>query len=154
MNISQQGINLIKNFEGFRPFAYHCSAGALTIGFGHVIKQGETLGNILLDEKSKISFMEALNLLSQDIKIAEADVARYVTVPLNQGQFDALVSFVFNLGAKQLSRSTLLKKLNARDYEGAGNQFPRWVYANHKALPGLMTRRAAELKLWKNETKA
>lgn len=148
MNISHEGINLIKNFEGFRPLAYYCPAGLLTIGWGHTIQPTEKLNGILLDKNSKVSLQQAILLLQKDITNAEHVIFRNVKAPLIQGQFDALVSFVFNLGEKNFMRSTLLKKLNDGDYEGAANQFPRWVYVNKKALVGLMNRRAAEMRLW------
>lgn len=134
---------------------YLCPAGVWTIGWGHAIKKN---GALLRGPGRKveayalypggITIEEAEELLSQDIAIAEADVARLVKVPLNENQHGALVSFVFNLGAYQFSESTLLRLLNAGDYEGAAKQFPRWIYSGGKKLNGLIKRREAERQLF------
>jgi GH24 family phage-related lysozyme (muramidase) len=96
--------------------------------------------------------------LQSDIRIVTSYVNRLVTVEINQNQFDALVDFTFNLGSGALAGSTLLKKLNAGDYEGAANEFKRWNHVNGKPSKGLTRRRAAEEKMflgqdWKGESK-
>lgn len=143
LTTSDQGIELIASFEGLRLTSYRDPAGVLTIGYGHTngVKEGQT-----------ITKEEALQLLKQDIQTAEKAVKRLVTVPLNQNQFDALVSFTYNLGQGNLSTSTLLKKLNKGDYEGAANEFERWVYAGGKKLNGLVTRRKREKELFTSST--
>lgn len=136
MKASDALIEMIKEFEGFRARPYYDAAGKLTIGYGHLIKDGENF--------TEISKEEAETLLRADLVVAERAVQRWVTAILNQGQYDALVDFAFNLGAGALKNSTLLKRLNAGDYEGAADNFQKWVYAGNKKLPGLVRRRAAE----------
>ena len=138
MNISQTGIDLIKDFEGFRSEPYLCSASVPTIGYG------STLG-ITLDSPA-ISQEEGEALLAKDLRRFERGVHRLCPVPLTQGQYDALVSFSFNTGS--LSVSTLRKKLLRGDYEGAANEFPRWVFAGGRRLAGLVRRREAERALF------
>lgn len=139
MKISQNGINLIKQFEGCKLIAYKCPAGVWTIGYGHT--KGVVRGQ-------KISPERAEKFLKEDIEQFEKGVNRHVSVPLNQNQFDALVSFTYNCGLGALQRSTLLKKLNAGDYAGAANEFPKWNKSNGKVLNGLVRRRAAERALF------
>lgn len=139
MKTGEKGLELIKHFEGLRLQAYQCSAHVWTIGYGHTA--GVQPGDSVTTE-------QADSLLRQDIEESERSIARYVTVPLNNCQFDALASFTFNLGAGNLRASTLLKKLNAGDYSGAAEEFPRWVSAGGKKLPGLARRREAEKALF------
>ena len=135
MKTSYKGIALIKDFEGLRLGAYYCSAGVLTIGYGHT--GGVKEGDLITEQKAE-------QLLQDDLKKFENGVLRLVRVPLNQNQFDALVSFAFNLGVGNLGKSTLLKMLNNRDYKGAAGQFVRWNKAGGKELAGLTRRRLAE----------
>lgn len=139
MNISQKGIDLIKNFEGLQLKSYKCPAGVWTIGYGTTrgVKQGQS-----------ITQKEAEELLKRDLRYFELRVDKLVTVPLTQGQYDALVSFTYNLGEGNLKSSTLLKKLNSKDYEGAALEFPKWNRAAGKVLNGLIKRRAAEQKMF------
>ncbi|QJP10448.1 lysozyme [Pseudomonas multiresinivorans] len=142
MRTSERGVSLIKAFEGLRLDAYQDSVGVWTIGYGTTrgVKRGMT-----------ISKAEAERLLTEDIGRFEPEIARLVKVPLTQGQWDALTSFTYNLGAANLESSTLLKLLNAKDYAGAAEQFPRWNKAGGKVLPGLVKRRAAEQAMFKGE---
>lgn len=140
MEISENGINLIKNFEGCKLNAYKCPAGILTIGYGHTGAD--------VSAGAKITQDEAERLLKQDLIIHCNNVSRLVKVPITQNQFDALVSFEYNLGYGNLASSTLLKLLNAKKYSDAANQFERWVYAGGKKLAGLIKRRAAEKALF------
>lgn len=140
MKTSQAGIDLIKEWEGYAPVAYTCPGGKLTIGYGHVIKKGELFTAITMDE--------AEELLKADLKDAEGAIKDFVHVPLEQHQFDALASFIFNVGGSAFHRSTLLKKLNAGDYDGASWQFGRWVYASGRKLKGLENRRKAERRMF------
>jgi lysozyme len=140
MRTSDAGVALVQGYEGLRLTAYRDSVGVLTIGYGHTgadVKQGMT-----------ITRDEAERLLRDDLHDAETAVEKAVRVPMTQGQFDALVSFVFNLGAGRLQTSTLLRKLNDRNYIGAADEFPRWNKAGGKVLAGLTARRGAERALF------
>jgi lysozyme len=139
MKISQQGIALIKQFEGCKLKTYKDSVGVLTIGYGHTgadVKTGMT-----------ITQAQAEELLKKDVARFEIGVTKLVdTIP--QNQFDALVSFAYNVGLMALEKSTLLRKLRAGDTLGAANEFPRWNKAGGRVLTGLTRRRAAEQKLF------
>ena len=139
MKVSNNGINLVKRFEGLELKAYRDSVGILTIGYGHThaVKAGEI-----------ITGEQADAFLFEDLQVAELTVNTNVKVKLTQGQFDALVSFVFNLGSGNFVKSTLIKKLNAEDYAGAADEFGKWVNAGGKKLPGLVKRRAAEREVF------
>lgn len=143
MHISEAGLALIRQSEGLRLRAYLCPAGIPTIGYGSTA--GVKLGQTITAERAE-------ELLREDVRQFEAAVSRLVKVPLTQGQFDALVSFAFNLGARSLEQSTLLRLLNVGDYSGAAAQFDRWVYASGKRLSGLVKRRAAERALFEGKT--
>lgn len=138
---SQSGIDLIKSFESCQLSAYLCPANVWTIGYGHTsgVKPGD-----------KISVMQAERFLKGDLVRVEQDIQKVVRVPLTQGQFDALASFTFNCGARALSTSTLLRKLNQKDYSGAAQEFSRWVYAGGKKLAGLERRRRLEKQLFES----
>jgi GH24 family phage-related lysozyme (muramidase) len=136
---SEVGIKLIKNFEGCRLSAYQDSVGVWTIGYGHT--KGVHFGQ-------SISQTEADKLLKQDLAVFESGVNNLVKVELKQCQFDALVSFSFNVGIGAFSTSTLLKKLNQKAYGEAANQFLRWNKAGGKILTGLTRRREAEKSLF------
>jgi len=140
MNPSDSGLELIRTFEGIRLDAYQDAVGVWTIGIGHT-------GDDVIAGRS-ISEAEAMVLLRADAETAAAGVRSAVTVALSQGQFDALVSFAFNLGVAALKQSTLLNKLNAGDVSGAAEEFPRWVHAGGRKLNGLVKRRAAERALF------
>lgn len=140
MKISQNGIDLIKRFEGFSPTAYLCPAGVWTIGYGH------TAG---VSEGDSIDGDTAEDYLREDLTSAEGAVEKYVKVPLKQWQFDALVSFTFNLGAGNLYSSTLLKKVNRNpDDPSIRQEFEKWVYADGRVLQGLVDRRKAEADMY------
>ncbi len=118
---------------------YKCPAGVLTIGYGHT-------NNVRLDDV--LTQDEAEKLLDIDIKIKENELNKLIKVPVTQNQYDALISFVFNLGVGNLKNSTLLRLLNQKNYKGAAQQFDRWVYAGNKVLAGLVKRRAEEKELF------
>ena len=139
MQVSKAGLDLIKQFEGLYLKAYRCPAGVPTIGYGHTA--GVAMGQTITQQ-------QADDYLRRDVRQFERAVARLVTVPLTQGQFDALVSFAFNLGEGALAQSTLLRMLNDGDYAGAAAQFERWNKAGGRVLPGLVRRRAAERALF------
>ena len=139
MNISQNGINLIKQFEGLRLKAYQCAAGVWTIGWGHTsgVKQGD-----------KITFGQAEDFLRSDLEKFENAINNLVNVELNQNQFDALVFFVFNIGINAFKQSTMLKFLNNNSFPLAAGQFDRWIKSDGKILEGLVKRRKAEKELF------
>lgn len=141
--VSEEGLNLIKQFEGFSKTIYTCPAGYPTIGYGHLVKPNEAESFA-----DGISADEATDLLRQDVGIAERAVLRYVDVPLTDGQFDALVSFTFNLGGGALQRSTLRRKVNREEHDEVPAQFKRWVWAGGRKLNGLIKRRSAEAGLY------
>jgi lysozyme len=141
MNASSRCRTIIKRHEGFAPAPYRCPAGKPTIGYGHVIRPHESFPDNLTRGMAD-------ELLREDLKAAERAVGLYVVVPLSQNQFDALSSFIFNVGPKAFAVSTLRMKLNHGDYAGAAAEFDRWIYVNKKKLPGLIARRAAERELF------
>ena len=136
------GIDLTKASEGCRLTAYQDSVGVWTIGIGHT-------GPDVYDGMT-ITEDDAAIILLRDISSAEEAVKRLVTVPLTQGQFDALVDFTFNLGQGNLASSTLLRKLNAGDALGASLEFDRWNKAGGKVLAGLTIRRDSEEKVFQS----
>jgi lysozyme len=147
MRLSQTGLALLKQSEGFRPHTYKDVNGLATIGFGHRLLAGESFPN-------GITELEATRLLVNDIQTAEQAVVRLVKVPLAQGQFDALVDFCFNLGCGRLSSSTLLKVLNTGRYHDAAEQLLRWDIAAGDVNKGLKERREAEFTLWNGVSQA
>lgn len=142
MEISAEGLSLIKKFEGCELQAYRCAANVLTIGYGSI--KGVT-------EDMEITQDEAESLLSEEMPEYEGYINDMVKVPLKQHQFDAMVCWVFNLGSGNLSSSTLLKKLNNSEYDEVPAQMKRWNKAGGKVLDGLIRRREAEALLFKNE---
>lgn len=144
MQTSQKGIDLIKSFEGLKLKAYKCPAGVWTIGYGTT--KGVTPG-------MEITQKQAEELLKRDLRYFELWVDKLIDVPLSQPQFDALVSFTYNLGEGALKGSTLRKFLNQGRYNLVPDQFLRWNKANKKVLPGLTRRREAEAKMFKEGTK-
>ena len=139
MNIGTKGLDLIRFFEGLELNAYQCAAGVWTIGYGHTkdVQQGMT-----------ISEARANEMLAEELNEYESYINGLVTVELNQDQFDAMVSWVYNLGVGNLKASTLLKVLNAGDYDGVPAQMMRWNKAGGKVLEGLTKRRQAEADLF------
>jgi lysozyme len=149
MQLSPDGLNLIQSCEGFEWHLYNCPANDASIGFGHLVHHGPICG-----DPTEAPFLggitqeQGTDLLRQDAAYAQHTVEHLVKVPLSQGQYDALVSFTFNEGAGRLQTSTLLKLLNAGDYAAVPVQFMQWVYGGGTKLPGLVTRREAEVKLF------
>ncbi|MCM8191342.1 lysozyme [Enterobacter asburiae] len=144
MQTSDKGIALIKQFEGCKLTAYQDSVGVWTIGYGWT----QPVDGKPIRTGMTIKQETAERLLKTGLVSYESDVSRLVKVDLTQGQFDALVSFTYNLGARSLSTSTLLRKLNASDYAGAADEFLRWNKAGGKVLNGLARRREAERALF------
>ena len=139
MIISKNGLDLIKQFESLQLKAYKCSANVWTIGYGHTknVKEGD-----------RISQDQANCFLMQDLYSVERAIIRLVKVKLNQNQFDALCSLIFNIGISAFKKSTLLAKLNNGDYIGAAEQFRRWNKVNNVVMAGLVRRRQAEEDLF------
>jgi lysozyme len=140
---NQAGQAIIKKWEGFSLTPYICPAGLPTIGWGHVISAADAV-----KYASGITQEQANALFAHDVRIAEGGVTSLITAPLTPNQFAALVSFTFNLGAGRLRASTLRRKINARDYQGAADEFSRWVFAGGRKLTGLVSRRAEEKELF------
>lgn len=142
---SSNGLSLIKLSEKLALKTYICPAGYPTIGYGHVVKPSEaaSFANGITEEQADA-------LLAVDVGVAERAVLRLISVPLTNGQFDALVSFTFNLGAGALQRSTLRRKINRNDYEDAPDEFMKWVWAGGRKLKGLTRRRQAEALLFQS----
>lgn len=136
-------IDLIKQFEGFRPEAYQDSVGVWTIGYGTTridgqpVKQGMT-----------ITQDQALQLVQQEVNKLWFQIESILKVKINDNQMNALVDFAYNLGFDSLRNSTLMRLVNESKFDEAANQFPRWVYAGGKVLPGLVRRREAESQLF------
>ncbi|PHM75099.1 lysozyme [Xenorhabdus kozodoii] len=138
MEISESGINKLKSYEGLRLQAYPdpaTGAAPWTIGYGHTrgVKPGQV-----------ITAQQAEEFLHQDLNPIYGAIQRLVKVPLTQGQFDALCSFIFNVGIGNFTHSTLLKKLNAGDYQGAAREFLKWDRADGRELAALRMRRQSE----------
>ena len=139
MNTSPKGIALIKEFEGLRLKAYQCPGGVWTIGYGHTagVKPGIVISEAQAEEYLKadlIAFERYLNGLG---------------LALNQNQFDALISFIYNVGTGNFSNSTLLRKVRANPQDNSiMDEFLRWVYSTGRVLPGLQRRRLDEMKLY------
>ena len=144
MHVSPSGVDLICNFEGLELKAYDDGVGVWTIGYGTTkypngirVKKGDTC---TLDQ--------AKAYMQNDLKAFEQTVNSAIKVPLNQNQFDALVSLAYNIGATAFKKSTLVKRLNEGNYNAAANQFNVWVNAGGKRMQGLVNRRAAERTLF------
>ena len=134
--------DFVKQFEGRELKAYRCSAGVWTIGYGHTkgVKEGDD-----------ISASEAEKLLVEDLTVIADDLNRLVNVPVSEGQYIALLSLAFNIGATALKKSTLLFHLNHGRYDEAAEEFDKWIYAGGKLSEGLKRRRAAERALFEGE---
>ena len=144
MKTSQVGLALIKHYEGFRSKPYRCPAGLWTIGYGHLINDGR---NLPIDCNRVFSIGEIDALLIADLKRFERGVALYCPVQLTQNQFDALVSFSFNLGLGALQRSPVRQKINRGDFKGAAKVLLQYNKAGGKVLKGLDLRRKDEARL-------
>ena len=145
MQTSERGLEFIAEHEGLELHAYPdpgSGGDPYTIGYGHTrgVKPGDTCTK-----------EQALEWLREDVDEAERAIDRLVTVSLTQDQFDALVSFVFNLGAGNFGSSTLLKRINMGDFAGAADEFPRWNRAAGRVMAGLTKRRHAEAALFAGE---
>lgn len=142
MNISEEGLTLIKKYEGCELKAYLCPAGVWTIGYGHTKN---------VEENMEISEEKADKMLVDEMIEYEKYIDTMVNVPLEQYQFDSLCSWVYNLGPTNLKESTLLKVLNNKSYENVPKQIKRWNKANGLVLEGLVKRREAEALMFENK---
>lgn len=143
MQVSEALIEAIKDHEGLELEAYLCPTKVWTIGYGSTMFEGKPV-----KKGMKITQTQAEAQLRRDVATFAAGVDRLVTVPMSQGQLDALTSFAYNLGLGALKDSTLLELMNKGDIKGAAAQFSRWNKAKGKALPGLTKRRRAERELF------
>lgn len=145
MKTGPAGIELIKSFEGFSPTIYLCPAGKPTIGYGHVVCADDNFSKPISEE-------QATELLAKDLVTRETSVSAMIKVPINQNQFDALISFAYNEGISALKASTLLRYLNSRKFELAAGEFLKWnkasVNGQMVTLAGLAKRRKAERDLF------
>ena len=151
MRTSQKGIDLIKKYESLRLTAYKDPVGIWTIGYGHT---GEVVDGMTITEEQADQFLD------RDVRIAEMVLDRAVKVPLTQNQYDALISFIFNVGPGQKGvkdgfvvlktggPSTMLSLIISGDFAGAAEQFPRWSKAGGVVVPGLFKRRMDERSLF------
>ncbi len=140
MKISKEGLEFIEDVEGCKLFAYLDTGGVWTIGVGHTgpeVVKGLTW-----------TMQQVTEALIKDTETAQNAVNKLVRVPITQNQFDALVSFVFNVGVGAFTKSTLLRKLNVMDYHGASKEFPRWNKDNGREILGLTKRRLLEQSLF------
>lgn len=138
MEISQQGIDLIKSEEGFSATVYPDVAGNPTIGYGHMLKKGEKI--------TQVTQAQAEQLLRDDLRTAEQAVNKLVRVPMHQCEYDALVSFVYNVGSKAFQKSTMLTYINEQDFDYAADEFMKWDHAGGKKVHGLSIRRQREME--------
>lgn len=139
LSLSAAGLIAIASYEGFSDQAYIPVEGDVpTIGFGST--EGVEMGDT-------ITVPEALERLRRDVGDAESAIGRCVKVPLSQGEYDAFASLAFNIGSNAFCTSTLVKRLNAGDYDGACEEIRRWVYAGGQKLEGLVNRREAEYQM-------
>ena len=146
MKTSPRGIGFIKAVEGFRAEVYRDAAGKETIGVGHLVKSGERFDAPITEDEADV-------ILARDLEEAEAGVERLINVPLTQGQFDALVSFVFNLGAERLRASVVLRFINEQRHLFVPAELLRWIHAGGRALKGLALRRLGEATMYLEGTK-
>lgn len=143
LSLSAVGLLTIAKWEGFSDHAYIPVAGDVpTIGFGST--EGVQMGDT-------ITVPKALERLMRDVGVAESAIGRCVKVPLSQSEYDAFTSFAFNVGGAKFCSSTLVKKLNAGDYDGACKELERWVFVQKRKVGGLVNRRAEEYKLCTQE---
>jgi len=155
MKLSENGLVLLKQWEGYATHAYRDSANLLTIGVGHLLTRSELTSGKILIGGSPVRYRDGLTddqivaLLAQDVIPVEQTVSTNVKVSLNQNQFDALVSFTFNVGRGAFLGSTLLKVLNQGFYTDVPTQLARWNRSGGQVVLGLTNRRNKEIALWK-----
>ena len=149
MQMSQAGIDaLLKKFEGCKLSSYRCPANVCTIGYGHT----SAAGSPTVVDNMKITQKQADDILRKDLVKYETGVHDLVTQPLSQNQFDVLVDFAYNAGLGNLKSSTLLKKVNAGQFDAVPAELMKWTKGGGKTLPGLVRRRQAESTWWSAES--
>ena len=154
MRISEDGQKVLAQIEGVKRNVYNDVAGLPTIGVGHLLTKDELSSGKITIQGQPVKYgngltdQQVMDLLSQDLTRFNKAVSDSVTVPLEQHQFDALVSFTFNIGVGAFKSSTLLKRLNAGEYNDVPAQLHRWIYAGSKKVTGLINRRDKEAELW------
>jgi lysozyme len=155
MQLSEDGVQLLRELEGVEPEPYRDSAGLLTVGAGHCLTKDElSSGKIQCGDQiirwkdGPLSDAEIDALLAEDVGWAEATVTACVHVPLSQSQFDSLVLLCYNIGPNAFRNSTLCRVLNDGNYASIPAQMRRWCHAGGQVVPGLVTRRAREAALW------
>ena len=157
MQMSPHGLELLEQWEGFKTTVYKDSAGLPTIGVGHLLTKSElssgkiTINGVPVSYENGLTEQQVTDLLAQDVQPAAAAVNNNVKVPLDQNQFDALVSFTFNVGIGAFTSSTLLKVLNQGQYDEVPTQLLRWTRAGGQVVQGLVNRRNNEIKLWNGQ---
>lgn len=156
MQVGRAGKLLFQAWEGLELNEYIDSGGAPTIGVGHLMTRSERMSGKIIIKGKAVVYRNGLttdqcwDLLDQDLDSAENTVNNAVKIGLNQNQFDALVSFVFNIGETAFRTSTLLKVLNAGNFDQVPTQLRRWIRDNGKVVKGLINRREKEITLWNN----
>lgn len=145
MKASPACIGLIRQCEGFSPVPYLDPVGIPTIGYGSTFYPG---GRPVTMSDQPIDEFHATEIMRSTLSTYEDAVYRYVQVPMTKHQFDALVSFTYNVGTRNFKTSTMLKKINARDFAGAAEEFPKWTSAGGRRLKGLVKRRELERRLF------
>ena len=154
MRTSQAGKDLIREVEGLSLKVYLDSGGVPTIGVGHALTKSERMSGKIYAHAETIAYRngitkaQAHTIFDQDLRLTEVSVKIGVAVPMTQNQYDALVSFCFNVGGKAFLNSTLLKKINARSVTEIPVQWRRWKYDNGVVVQGLINRREKELAMW------
>ena len=157
MQMSQHGLSLLEQWEGFKLQVYKDSAGLPTIGVGHLLTRSElasgniVIGGVPVKYAGGLTQQQVTDLLAQDVVPAQQAVNAGVKVALNQNQFDALVSFTFNVGNGAFLGSTLLKVLNQGQYDQVPTQLLRWTRSGGQLVQGLVNRRQNEIKLWNGQ---
>ena len=144
MSMSYSGLQMMMKAEGLRLEAYRCPANVLTIGYGHT--GADVVEGMLINEA------QAEALLKKDIEFAERGVREYAAVPLTQGQFNSLVDFAFNCGVGAMRGSTMLRRLNSKDYAGAADALLLWNQAGGRVMAGLTKRRQEEKAMFLSDT--
>lgn len=144
-HITQDALNLIKQFEGFSKTVYFCSANHPIIGYGHAVKEHENFACGVSEE-------EAEDLLLLDIDVVEREVLRLISAPLNDSQFDALVSFTYSIGGGALQYSNLRCRVNREEHTKVPAEFMRWVWGEGQKLEEFINRREVEAKLYQRTT--
>jgi lysozyme len=140
MNITDEGLDLIRRFEGFRTQAYRDAAGVWTIGYGHT----SAAGSPKVKPAMKITRKEAEVILARDVRMFASAISAHIRKPLTDGQFSALVSFAYNVGVENFRKSSVLRAVNAGDFAAVPRRLSLWVRSRGRVLPGLINRRAAE----------